>query len=220
MIAEDARGTLVSFAVLTIAAALLWLVWPLKVFSVLFFAALLLLLFSLFFFRDPQRQVIDRANCLVSPADGKIIAVKENVSHPVTGESSWFVAIFLSITDVHINRYPISGKVKSVNYRKGRFLAAFNPDAGDLNEQYVINLDTAYGMVQMRQIAGIIARRLVCNSRVGDDVSAGEKYGLMKFGSRIDLYFPMSGNLQVEDGQTVRAGETIISLFPEKYNED
>ncbi|HDR05015.1 MAG TPA: phosphatidylserine decarboxylase, partial [Candidatus Marinimicrobia bacterium] len=204
----------------TIAALILWLIWPVKIFSALFYGALILLLFSLFFFRDPQRQVTSRSNCLVSPADGKVIAIKENVSHPVTGEASCFLAIFLAITNVHVNRYPIAGKVKSVNYKKGRFLAAFNPDAGDLNEQYVINFESVYGMVQMRQIAGIIARRLVCNARVGDKVSVGEKFGLMKFSSRIDLYFPMSGKLQVEVGEKVRGGESVLAFFPEQYNED
>jgi phosphatidylserine decarboxylase len=220
MIAEDARGSLISYFVITLAAAVLWLLWPLKIFSVIFFGALFLLLFSLYFFRDPHRQVTNRPNCLVSPADGKIIAIKENVKHPVTGEPSWFVAIFLSITNVHVNRYPISGKVKSVNYKKGRFLAAFNPDAGDLNEQYVINLETDYGMVHLRQIAGIIARRLVCNSRIGDEVSAGEKFGLMKFSSRIDLYFPAAANLQVRDAEAVRGGETVLAMFPEQYDEN
>jgi phosphatidylserine decarboxylase len=181
--------------------------WPL---STIFFA---LAAFFAFFFRDPDRTppIGDRA--VLSPADGRVL-----VAGPAIAESappgSWLqVSIFLSPLDVHVNRIPVSGRVARVEYTPGRFLPAYRPDAGRANERSEVWIDHDGQMVVARQIVGVLARRVVCRVTPGVDVQAGERYGIMKFGSRMDVFVPADASLCVRVGNAVRGGETVIAVL-------
>jgi len=214
-----AKSTTLSFLFITIFFELLYLIFRNVIYLNSFLLivvsiSLLLFLFSLYFFRDPQRKTPEGKNILISPADGKIISIKDNILHPVSKEPSKMVSIFLSLLDAHINRIPIDGKISLIEYHKGKFLAAFNPKASELNEKYVFDINSKYGSIRVQQIAGIIARRLVCNLQLNDMVKAGERFGLMKFSSRIDLIIPKKHfKLNTKIGEKVRGGETVIGEF-------
>src|SRR5580704_14141696 len=158
----------------------------------------LLALFCLYFFRDPDR-VIPSGPVAVSPADGKVVAVKSE-SAAVTR-----VSIFLNIFDVHVNRTPISGRVTDVRYHKGEFLVASREEASAQNEQNTITVEGDGTRVIFKQIAGLIARRIVCTKKIGDMVSAGERIGLIKFGSRVDVEFGPEWEILVKPGMRVSA---------------
>ena len=214
-----AKSTTLSFLFITIFSELLYLIFRNVIYLnsfllIVVYISLLLFLFSLYFFRDPQRKTPEGKNILISPADGKIISIKDNILHPVSKEPSKMVSIFLSLLDVHINRIPIGGKISLIEYHKGKFLAAFNPKASELNEKYIFDINSKYGSIRVQQIAGIIARRLVCNLQLNDIVKAGERFGLMKFSSRIDLIIPKKHfKLNTKIGEKVRGGETVIGEF-------
>jgi len=166
--------------------------------------------FFAYFFRDPDRQVPEQDGLVVSPADGRVM-----IAGPAAPESSppgtWTqVAIFLSPLDVHINRSPVAGQITRIDYRPGRFLPAYDrrADENELNEIWV---DANGTTVVFRQVVGILARRIVCRVSVGQEVGLGERVGLMKFGSRMDVFLPSDVRLQVEVGQMVVAGETILA---------
>ena len=160
--------------------------------------------FSLWFFRDPERSIPQGPGLVVSPADGKVVAVVPDPEGPA-------VAIFLNVFDVHVNRAPIAGRVESVTYRRGRFLAAFDERAGDLNEQNELVLDGPAGRVRVRQIAGLIARRIVCRVTEGRTLGPGERVGIIRFGSRVDLDLPKGTAPTVLVGDRVVAGETVVA---------
>jgi phosphatidylserine decarboxylase len=164
----------------------------------------LLALFCLYFFRDPDR-AIPSGPVAVSPADGKVVAVKSE-SAAVTR-----VSIFLNIFDVHVNRTPISGRVTDVRYHKGEFLVASREEASAQNEQNTITVEGDGTRVIFKQIAGLIARRIVCTKKIGDMVSAGERIGLIKFGSRVDVEFGPEWEILVKPGMRVSAGSSVIA---------
>jgi phosphatidylserine decarboxylase len=164
----------------------------------------LLALFCLYFFRDPDR-VIPSGPVAVSPADGKVVAVKPE-SATVTR-----VSIFLNIFDVHVNRTPISGRVTDVRYHKGEFLVASREEASSQNEQNTITVEGDGTRVVFKQIAGLIARRIVCTKKTGDIVTAGERIGLIKFGSRVDVEFGPEWEILVKPGMRVSAGSSVIA---------
>jgi phosphatidylserine decarboxylase len=170
-------------------------------------------LFMAFFFRDPVRTIPDDPAAVVSPADGRVMIagpVELNAAPPGEWQQ---ISIFLSPLNVHMNRIPIAGHVRKVVYMRGAFLAAYRPDAAVKNERNEVWIDRDGKTVVCRQVVGVVARRLVCRVREGADVATGEKYGLMKFGSRIDLFLPPSAVLSVSVGQTVRGGETILARW-------
>jgi phosphatidylserine decarboxylase len=160
-------------------------------------------LFSLWFFRDPDREIPSGPGLVVSPADGTVVAVTEDPEGPS-------VAIFLSVFNVHVNRSPIAGRVKDVSYRKGRFLAAFDERAGEMNERSEILVEGEDGAVRVRQIAGVLARRIICKVKPGDSLSAGERFGLIRFGSRTDLRLSPGATIAVKVGDKVRGGSSVI----------
>ena len=164
-----------------------------------------------FFFRDPERRPPRGANAVLSPADGRIvIAGDPQPGVPPAGE--WRqVSIFLSPLDVHGNRMPVAGRVSRIEYRPGRYRAAYDDAAGVENERNEIWIEREGGPVVFRQITGVLVRRVVCRARVGDVVEAGDRFGVMKFGSRIDLFLPPSASLLAKPGDRVRAGETVIA---------
>ena len=212
-LAEDSRSTVLSFWILAAAAALLRWFIPGTLTTALLSVSVLIALFSLFFFRDPHRVIPGQKNILISPADGKVLFVKEEAEYPESGGSCQHMAIFLNLHDVHINRIPFDGTVEEVSYKPGKFLKAFVPEAADLNEQYYIRMRTSAGPLAMRQVAGLVARRLVCRLMPDQEVSAGEKFGLMKFSSRIDLYFSSKFHVLVKAGERVRGGESILARY-------
>ena len=167
--------------------------------------------FFLFFFRDPERAVTSTPHAVLSPADGRVM-----VAGPVAGQDAppgnWQqISIFLSPTDVHVNRMPVSGRVTKVRYHPGRFLPAYRAEAGDLNEYTELFVDHDGQPIVFRQIVGILARRIVCRAKEGDVVKAGDRFGVMKFGSRMDLFLPASAVLTVKPGDRVRAAITVIA---------
>ncbi len=166
-----------------------------------------LALFCLWFFRDPERK-IPHGPVAVSPADGKIVLIRRK-------PESTQVSIFLNVFDVHVNRAPIAGKVVDVNYRKGKFLVASKDEASVQNESNTITIDGEYNghrsLVTFSQIAGLIARRIVCWKRPGDFVTMGERVGLIKFGSRVDITFGAEWEVTVREGQRVAGGSSVLA---------
>jgi phosphatidylserine decarboxylase len=167
-----------------------------------------LVIFCLYFFRDPERPVPAGA-VAVSPADGKIVAVKK-VSSGVTR-----ISIFMSIFDVHVNRSPISGVITEVQYQPGQFLLASKEEASKINEQNTIRVEGRGTCVVFKQIAGLIARRIVFNKKLGDFVQAGERVGMIKFGSRVDVYLGPEWVIQVCEGERVKAGSSVLAFHCE-----
>lgn len=214
MIARDGMGLIVVGLALTGMLTLAAARWDSRW---LFGASLLfgtLTLFTVFFFRDPERNVPHEPHILVAPADGRIIAIKHLDNHPFIGGKAVQISIFLSVFDVHINRIPTDGTVEYVKYNPGKFLAAFNDKASDLNEQTEIGMTTEGGRkIVFKQIAGLIARRIVCRLREGDKVAAGDRFGMIRFGSRTDLIIPADSRINVQQGESVRGGTTIIGYI-------
>ena len=167
----------------------------------------LILLFCFNFFRDPKRLVPKGINQIVSPADGKIIRIDTQ------DEEFQIVSVFLNVFDVHVNRMPITGTFSDVNYTKGKFLMAFDHNACDENERNIITIETAVGPIRLVQIAGLIARRIICYANKGKEMQIGDRLGFMRFGSRIDLILPNKINLEVKLGQKVMGNTTIIGTF-------
>jgi phosphatidylserine decarboxylase len=169
--------------------------------------------FFLFFFRDPERQVHRQANVVLSPADGRVLVAGPAVPEAAPPGEWQQVSIFLSPMNVHINRVPVSGRVTRVSYTPGKFLPAYHRDAAATNERSEIWIEQDGQSVVARQIVGILARRVVCRLETGATVQAGDRYGVMKFGSRMDVFLPLSATLKVAVGQMVRAGETVIGVL-------
>jgi phosphatidylserine decarboxylase len=168
----------------------------------------LLALFVAFFFRDPERPIPTDERLVVSPADGLIVAIKPADS--TEGGRGTLVCIFLSIFDVHVNRSPISGKIVSTDYRPGKFLVAAKEKASVENEMNVVTVENQYARVVFKQIAGLIARRIVFWKKIDDRVQLGERVGLIKFGSRVDLFLPENVTVTVKRGEHVKGGISII----------
>jgi phosphatidylserine decarboxylase len=169
--------------------------------------------FFLFFFRDPERHVVDRPETVVSPADGRVMVAGPAVEKAAPPGQWQQISIFLSPMDVHVNRVPASGRITSVTYKPGRFFAAYRPEAASENERSEIWIDHGGQMIVARQIVGVLARRVVCRAKPGDEVRAGDRYGVMKFGSRMDVYLPLSAELRIKPGDVVRGGESVIAVL-------
>ena len=175
--------------------------------------ALVLPAFFLFFFRDPERNVRASPGEVVSPADGRVMVAGQATGSFAAG--GWQqITIFLSPMDVHVNRMPLSGRVTSVKYHPGKFLPAYRADAGDLNEHTEVRLDHGGMPIVVRQIVGVLARRIVCRVREGDVVSTGARFGVMKFGSRMDVFLPDGCTILAKVGDRVQAGITVIATLP------
>jgi phosphatidylserine decarboxylase len=184
--------------------------YPTSASVVLLVAALLA-----FFFRDPERMVPQGERLVLAPADGRIVAIK-----PFTdwqgpfGEPLTRVSIFLSVLDVHVNRAPLTAVVNAVTHTPGRFVAAWGEAASAENEQTLIHFASPDGDVWVKQIAGLVARRIVCRLKPGQKVAAGDRIGLIRFGSRVDCILPAAAELKVRRGQAVKGGSTILGVIP------
>jgi phosphatidylserine decarboxylase len=163
------------------------------------------------FFRDPERTTPRMTGALVAPADGRVMAVA-SVDDDWVGPAVR-LSIFLSPLDVHVNRAPMAAVVRDVEYASGRFLAAYRPEASEVNERCTLLLEGDQGRVVVRQIAGVLARRIVCRVERGDKLEAGQRFGLIRFGSRTDLIAPRGSDVRVAVGDRVRGGETIMAVL-------
>lgn len=171
-------------------------------------------LFCAYFFRNPERIVPEDGNAVLAPADGKVIFVGNVAEERLHGETVK-ISIFMSVFNVHINRVPVSGKVFDLFYKRGKFLDVRDSRATFENEQSGMLIETAGGVkLLVVQVAGLIARRIVCYAQKGDDLVRGERYGLIRFGSRLDVYLPRSTDLRVSVGDKTVAGETILGYLP------
>jgi len=171
---------------------------------------------TLVFFRDPPRMPPDRRGIVVSPADGKIIEIIDLHERGQGDREGKKVSIFMSVVNVHVNRIPVGGVIETLRYNRGKFLTAFHPEASLENERQFIAIKSPFGTVGCVQVAGWLARRIVCHLREGQQVQTGERFGVIRFGSRVDLYLPSNCELCAVRGQKVRAGETILGVFHEK----
>ena len=175
---------------------------------------LLLAAFLVWFFRDPSRRVPSEPGLIVSPADGK---VEEAEWIETTGGSRVRISIFLNVFDVHVNRVPVSGVVTLAEYREGQFLNAMNAESAVHNEQTLVTIDTGSYSVSFKQIAGLLARRILCNVRAGDQVQRGDRMGLIKFGSRVDVLLPATVELRVKSGDRVKGGSSVLAYMPPSH---
>ncbi|NQV15440.1 phosphatidylserine decarboxylase [bacterium] len=169
----------------------------------------LFLLFTLYFFRDPEREIVANPTHILSPGDGVIVEIKD-VEDDYVGAARK-ITMFLSPLNVHINRVPISGRVSFVNYRYGAFKAAYAEDASEVNEQSMVGLENDLIKVKFAQIAGMAARRIINYLREDDEVNQGDRYGLIKFGSRMDIIIPRAAKVLVELKEPVRGGLTVLA---------
>lgn len=183
--------------------------------SLVFYPALSLVFFVLslffaFFFRDPPRRIPGEDESVISPADGRIMKVEKTHEPHFLGEEVWKISIFLSVFDVHVNRSPYEGSVIYRRYIPGNFKAAFREDASTHNERNLIGLQTKHGRMLVVQIAGLLARRIVCWIETGDQVEQGARIGMIRFGSCTEIYMPLSVIIKVKEGERVRGGESIL----------
>jgi phosphatidylserine decarboxylase len=167
--------------------------------------------FIFYFFRDPERAIPADAGAVVSPADGRVVVVTDEAN---AGRPGKRISIFLAIWNVHVNRSPAAGVITNLNYRPGKFYAAMRPSASADNEQNVITLSTDSGELVFKQIAGLIARRVVCWKKSGERVARGERIGLVRFGSRADLWLPRDSELLVKAGDHVKGGSSVVAYWP------
>ena len=191
---------------LVAAGVIAWLAaWPYAV------PVLLLAVFFLQFFRDPERQIPAQPGAVVSPGDGKVTDVSVVNAD---GVSRSRISIFLSVFNVHVNRSPITGVIRDVRYQRGKFVNAMAANSAEENEQNIVTVEGEGRTVIFKQIAGLIARRIIFNFKVGDSVARGQRVGLIKFGSRVDVLFDRDAAIQVKLGDRVKGGATVLALLP------
>lgn len=204
IIAREGFPFILPLVVLTVAFALFGLMWL----SVLFF---LMAAFVTWFFRNPERKPPEDVNVVVSPADGKVIKIEDVTENDMLKGPSKKISIFMNVFNVHVNRAPYSGTVGAISYRKGKFLSANLDKASSLNEKNSVLINTDNGKIILtEQIAGLVARRIECWLHVGMNVTKGDRFGLIRFGSRLDVFLPADTVVSVSIGDNVRAGETPI----------
>jgi phosphatidylserine decarboxylase len=204
------EGYYFGLPLLLIGGAALFLHWRIAGYVFLFLA-----LFVFSFFRDPDRVIPSEPGAIVSPGDGRVVVVQDE-DH--AGKPGKRVSIFLAVWNVHVNRSPAAGRITKMEYRPGKFLAAMRANASAENEQNIFTLSTDVGELVFKQIAGLIARRVVSWKKEGDTVARGERIGLVRFGSRVDLWVPQQGQILVKVGQNVKGGSSIVATWPALKN--
>jgi phosphatidylserine decarboxylase len=182
----------------------------------LFWIGLILTAWCVYFFRDPKRVTPLDADLVIAPADGRVSSVSLGVAPKELGlgeQTRRRISIFMSVFDCHVNRAPVAGRVTKIAYTPGRFVNAELDKASEHNERNAVVIETANGPVGVVQIAGLVARRIVCFAAEGHDLAPGERFGMIRFGSRLDVYLPVAATVMVAEGQTAIAGETVIARF-------
>lgn len=177
--------------------------------------AIILALFCIYFFRNPERKISAARNVVVSPADGRIMDIEKLPEDQYIHAPAIRVRIFLSLFNVHLNRCPIQGQVEFVQKVPGQFLPAYKTEAGTVNARNYVGLNTKWGKILVVQITGLVARRLVCWVKAGDALATGERFGLIRFGSCTELYLPIDANIKVQPGHKVKGGSTVIAELSE-----
>jgi len=195
------------FIIGSLAVFLILVIFPVKL---IIFLSLVFGVFCLWFFRDPERNIPPFKEIMVSPADGRVVEVLET---EYEGREVTKISIFMNVFNVHVNRMPIGGKIKSVTHKPGKFHAADKPEASYENEQNIIDIDTEFGEVTVKQVAGLLARRTVCNAEIGEELPIGERFGIIKFSSRVEVFAPKGFDISVKNGDIVRAGETVLAKY-------
>jgi len=212
------RSTVLKALLITLAIDIAALLIPNEIAKlVLLVLSVIFISFTLYFFRDPLRHVPKdlKSGDVLSPADGKVMMIEEVQENEFIKGPAKVIGIFLSPLNVHVNRVPISGQVKYYQYIKGEFIAAYDHASADKNERTVIGIEGERFKVLFKQITGFVARRIVCELRVGDKVKIGEKFGMIKFGSRTDVILPVNANIKVSVNQKVTGGITLLAEVPE-----
>jgi phosphatidylserine decarboxylase len=201
--AKEGYPFILFFSALTILSAFFRIHWLTAIF-------LILTLFMFYFFRDPDRITAPDKNVFYSPADGKIIVITEAEEDEMMHEKALKISIFMSPLNVHVNRAPCGGVVKEVKHYPGKFLSAFKEEASKANEHITMLLESGHGKIVVKQIAGYVARRAVCRVKPGDTLAQGQRYGIIKFSSRLDIFLPLNTAVKVKLGDKVKAGETVM----------
>jgi phosphatidylserine decarboxylase len=188
----------------------------------IFWVGLILTAWCVYFFRDPPRVTPLQPDLVVSPADGRISAITVGMAPrelDLGDQTRRRVSVFMSVFDCHVNRAPLAGRIARIVYRQGKFINADLDKASEDNERNSLVIDSAHGPIAVVQIAGLVARRIVCFTEADKEIAAGERIGLIRFGSRVDVYLPLSASVQVSEGQTAIAGETVLARFGEEAAE-
>ena len=204
-IASDGYRFIIPLIIITVVLALVSLHWLAGISG-------LLLVFVVQFFRDPERTIPNEDRVIVSPADGKVVEIVEE-QDALLDEPFMRISIFLDIFSVHVQRTPVAGTIEKVKYNRGKFLNAASHKASLDNEQNAIIIHTGKEIVLVKQIAGLIARRIVCWAKAGDNYQIGERFGLIRFGSRVDIFLPLNSEIKVSLGDHVRGGGSIIGYL-------
>ena len=207
IIAQEGYPFIIFSLIITVFVAFLGICWLLILSALISF-------FTIWFFRNPERYFLEGENVVISPADGKVIKVEDIEMNSTISGKFKKVSIFMNVFSVHVNRAPYSGKIEAINYHEGKFVSANLDKASSDNERNAIQIRTENGSaIWAVQIAGLIARRIVCWVKVGDTVKKGERFGLIRFGSRVDVYLPQDSRIAVKIGQKVRAGESPLGYL-------
>ncbi|MDP4219226.1 MAG: phosphatidylserine decarboxylase family protein [Bacteroidota bacterium] len=218
MLTRYGTDVLIGVAITTIVLVAL-AIWTDELWAriVLLAVAGFLTVFSLNFFRDPDRTPNTNGkspeDLIIAPADGKVVLIKEVDEPEYLRSSARLISIFMSPLDVHVNRIPISGRVDHLRYVKGKFLVASTPESVSENERMMIGISSGTRKLLFNQVTGYVARRIVCELKVGDTVKAGERFGMIKFGSRVDIYLPLDAELLIKEGDIAKAGETVVAQW-------
>ena len=212
--ARESETTIAVVVILTAGAVSLWVYWRHLLTAVLAIFLIAVLLFLFYFLRDPERQPPAGDGLFVAPADGRVVTVQQTEEPNFLQGPAIQISIFMSVLDVHVNRAPMAGEAAFLEYRPGRFLPAYRREASSENESNLLGLVEGETRILIRQVAGILARRIVCWSSVGQRLARGQRFGLIKLGSRVDLFLPPDVEVLVVLGDKVRAGETVLARAP------
>jgi phosphatidylserine decarboxylase len=218
-LAEGGGTTVLIVTAVLVLAILGWFIYTNLIVGIFLFLATCLWLLILYFFRDPNRQVIDEPGCVIGPGDGEVVEIVREHEKRYLQADTIRISMFLDITDVHIQRAPLGGKVTLVQHQSGKFLQAFRPEASDVNEYIAMVIEGGYGRILIKQIAGILARRCVNKMQPGDVIHTGQRFGLIKFGSRLDLFLPPSAQILIAVGDKVYGGLTPIAQLKQLRND-
>lgn len=216
MIHKEGYKLLIGFLVLIVVANLLVFLVPMpEVIKYIFLGLSSVFYFILLqFFRNPKRKTPVHESKIISPADGKVVVIEEVYESEYLKDQRIQVSVFMSPFNVHVNRYPISGKLDYMKYHPGSFLVAWHPKSSTENERTTVVVENAKGIkVLFRQIAGALAKRIICYPKVGDIAKQGEEFGFIKFGSRVDIFLPLGTKINVKLGEKVTGGETVLAEF-------
>lgn len=212
MLAPEGRKILIPLMLLTFVFGIVGYGYEMGSLKILYYVAGVLFVFSLNFFRDPTRETPKGDGLLISPADGKVVLI-DDVEDDAVGSAKQ-ISIFLNVFNVHSNKIPVDGNIESVDYKHGQFKAAFDHSASEVNEQAIVVMSHKNFTLKVKQIAGLIARRIHCYPKVGDSVNAGDRFGFIMFGSRTDLIVPSDSVVNVKVGDKVTGGKTVLGQLP------